>query len=85
MPPPFLRPSRFDFTQQRLNIEYSRAAMKNSAGLLHLSTGMEGSTRYCLITRFAGANSRDRSRGGVDARTLFLGLNSGLNLGAALA
>ncbi|CAH3969058.1 putative outer membrane usher protein ElfC [Klebsiella oxytoca] len=75
--------ARFDFTQQRLNISIPQAAMKNSArGSIAPEYWDEGINALLLNYTFTGANSRDRSEGGVDAHTLFLGLNSGLNLGA---
>lgn len=75
--------SRFDFTQQRLNISIPQAAMKNSArGYISPKYWDEGINALLLNYTFTGANSRDRSEGGVNDNTWFLGLNGGLNLGA---
>lgn len=75
--------ARFDFTQQRLNISVPQAAMKSSArGYIAPQFWDEGINALLLNYTFTGANSRDRSVGGSDEQTYFLGLNGGLNLGA---
>ncbi|WP_373431806.1 fimbria/pilus outer membrane usher protein, partial [Klebsiella aerogenes] len=73
----------FDFSQQRLNISIPQAALNNQArGYIPPQNWDEGINALLLNYTFTGANSRDRSAGGTNSDNDFLGLNSGLNLGA---
>ncbi len=75
--------SVFDFSQQRLNISIPQAALNNQArGYIPPQNWDEGINALLLNYTFTGANSRDRSVGGGNSDSYFLGLNSGLNLGA---
>lgn len=75
--------SRFDFARQRLDISIPQAAMKNSArGYIPPAQWDEGINALTLNYDFTGANSRDNSEGSTTSNTYFLGVNSGLNLGA---
>lgn len=75
--------SVFDFSQQRLNISIPQAALNNQArGYIPPQNWDEGINALLLNYTFTGANSRDRSVGGANSDSYFLGLNSGLNLGA---
>lgn len=79
---PAARP-RFDFAQQRLDISIPQAAMVASArGYIPPQYWDEGINALLLNYTFTGANSQDRSPGGSAENSYFLGLNSGLNLGA---
>lgn len=73
----------FDFSQQRLNISIPQAALNSRArGYIPPQNWDEGINALLLNYTFTGANSRDRSAGGTDSDSYFLGLNSGVNLGA---
>ncbi|KJN04484.1 outer membrane usher protein [Klebsiella aerogenes] len=73
----------FDFSQQRLNISIPQAALNSRArGYIPPQNWDEGINALLLNYTFTGANSRDRSVGGANSDSYFLGLNSGLNLGA---
>lgn len=75
--------TRFDFAQQRLDISIPQAAMVASArGYIPPQYWDEGINALLLNYTFTGANSQDRSPGGSAENSYFLGLNSGLNLGA---
>lgn len=75
--------TRFDFAQQRLDISIPQAAMVASArGYIPPQYWDEGINALLLNYTFTGANSRDRSAGGSAENSYFLGVNSGLNLGA---
>ncbi|EJR2954022.1 fimbrial biogenesis usher protein [Salmonella enterica] len=75
--------TRFDFAQQRLDISIPQAAMITSArGYIPPQYWDEGINALLLNYTFTGANSRDRSADGGAENSYFLGLNSGLNLGA---
>ncbi len=75
--------SAFDFNQQRLNISIPQAALNTRArGYIPPQNWDEGINALLLNYTFTGANSRDRSAGGTNSDSYFLGLNSGLNLGA---
>ncbi|KNC06504.1 outer membrane usher protein [Klebsiella sp. RIT-PI-d] len=75
--------THFDFTQQRLDVSIPQAALNNYArGYIPPEQWDEGINALMLNYNFTGANSRDRSKGGIDSNNYFLGLNSGLNLGA---
>ncbi|HBS5892209.1 TPA: fimbrial biogenesis usher protein [Klebsiella aerogenes] len=75
--------SVFDFSQQRLNISIPQAALNNQArGYIPPQNWDEGINALLLNYTFTGANSRDRSVGGANSDSYFLGLNSGVNLGA---
>lgn len=75
--------TRFDFAQLRLNISIPQAAMVNNArGEVSPKSWDEGVNALLLNYSFTGANSSDRSAGGSADNSYFLGLNSGLNLGA---
>ncbi|WES70585.1 fimbrial biogenesis usher protein [Superficieibacter sp. HKU1] len=75
--------SRFDFARQRLDISIPQAAIKNNArGYIPPAQWDEGVNALTLNYDFTGANSRDNSEGSVTSNNYFLGLNSGLNLGA---
>lgn len=75
--------ARFDFTQQRLDISIPQAVMTNDArGYIPPQNWDEGVNALLLNYTFTGANSSDKSRDGTAENTWFLGLNSGLNLGA---
>ncbi|EQB8221031.1 fimbrial biogenesis usher protein [Klebsiella aerogenes] len=75
--------SAFDFNQQRLNISVPQAALNTRArGYIPPQNWDEGINALLLNYTFTGANSRDRSAGGTNSDSYFLGLNSGLNLGA---
>lgn len=73
----------FDFSQQRLDISIPQAALNNPArGYIPPQNWDEGINALLLNYTFTGANSRDRSAGGANDDSYFLGLNSGVNLGA---
>ncbi|EHH0324924.1 fimbrial biogenesis usher protein [Salmonella enterica] len=75
--------TRFDFAQQRLDISIPQAAMITRArGYIPPQYWDEGINALLLNYTFTGANSRDRSADGGAENSYFLGLNSGLNLGA---
>ncbi|ECG8588591.1 fimbrial biogenesis outer membrane usher protein [Salmonella enterica subsp. salamae] len=75
--------TRFDFAQQRLDISIPQAAMVASArGYIPPQYWDEGINALLLNYTFTGANSRDHSADGDAENSYFLGLNSGLNLGA---
>ncbi|EDZ1186564.1 fimbrial biogenesis usher protein [Salmonella enterica] len=75
--------TRFDFAQQRLDISIPQAAMITRArGYILPQYWDEGINALLLNYTFTGANSRDRSADGGAENSYFLGLNSGLNLGA---
>ncbi|EBP3801694.1 fimbria/pilus outer membrane usher protein [Salmonella enterica subsp. enterica] len=75
--------TRFDFAQQRLDISIPQAAMIASArGYIPPQYWDEGINALLMNYTFTGANSRDRSADGSAENSYFLGLNSGLNLGA---
>lgn len=73
----------FDFEHQQLNLTIPQAAMRNSArGYIPPEQWDEGINALLLNYNFTGSNSRDRSEGGAADNSYFLGLHSGLNLGA---
>lgn len=73
----------FDFEQQRLDISIPQAALKNNArGYIPPSEWDEGINALLMNYNFTGSNSSDKSRDGIADNSYFLGLNSGLNLGA---
>ncbi|ECG8257707.1 fimbrial biogenesis outer membrane usher protein [Salmonella bongori] len=75
--------TRFDFAQQRLDISIPQAALIASArGYIPPQYWDEGINALLLNYTFTGANSRDRSADDSAENSYFLGLNSGLNLGA---
>lgn len=75
--------ARFDFAHLRLDISIPQAAMVNDArGYIPPQNWDEGVNALLLNYTFTGANSSDKSRDGAADNAYFLGLNSGLNLGA---
>lgn len=75
--------THFDFAQQRLDISIPQAALNRDArGYIPPALWDEGINALTLNYNFTGANSHDSTDGGVTSDTYFLGLNSGLNLGA---
>lgn len=73
----------FDFEQQRLDISIPQAALKNNArGYIPPSQWDEGINALLMNYNFTGSNSSDHSSGGSADNSYFLGLNSGVNLGA---
>jgi outer membrane usher protein len=73
--------TRFDFENLRLNITVPQAMMMNSArGYIPPSQWDEGINALMLNYNFTGSNSDDGD--GSDSKDLFLGLNSGINVGA---
>lgn len=75
--------THFDFSAQRLNISIPQAALKNDArGFIPPALWDEGINALMLNYNFTGSNSRDRGDEAGNSNSYFLGLNSGLNLGA---
>ncbi|UTJ49311.1 fimbrial biogenesis usher protein [Atlantibacter subterranea] len=75
--------SSFDFEKLHLDISIPQAAMQNRArGYISPDQWDEGINAMLLNYHFTGANSRDHTQGGRSDSNYFLGLNSGLNLGA---
>jgi len=73
--------TQFTFEQMRLDISVPQAMMNNSArGYIPPSQWDEGINALMLNYQFSGSNSDDRHSGA--STNYFLGLNSGLNLGA---
>ncbi|ALR78154.1 fimbrial biogenesis usher protein [[Enterobacter] lignolyticus] len=73
----------FDFEHQQLNLSVPQAAMRNSArGYIPPEQWDEGINALLFNYSFTGSNSSDRSEGGTADNSYFLGLNSGLNMGA---
>lgn len=73
----------FDFEQQRLDISIPQAAMRNNArGYISPDQWDDGINALSLNYNFTGSNNSDHSEGGTADNNYFLGLNSGLNLGA---
>ncbi|RJT32580.1 fimbrial biogenesis usher protein [Rahnella woolbedingensis] len=73
--------TRFDFENLRLDISVPQAMMMNSArGYIPPSQWDEGINALMLNYNFTGSNSDDGN--GSDSKDFFLGLNSGVNVGA---
>lgn len=73
----------FNFEQQRLEISIPQAALRNNArGYIPPEQWDEGINALLLNYNFSGSYSRDRSENGTTHKSYFLGLNSGVNLGA---
>ncbi|AZD09519.1 type 1 fimbriae anchoring protein FimD [Pseudomonas chlororaphis] len=74
--------SRFNFSEQRLDISIPQAALTNEArGHVDPSTWDQGLTAGLLNYNFSGANTSRDNRSGTDD-SYYLNLRSGLNLGA---
>ena len=75
--------AQFDFSTQRLNISIPQAALKNDArGYIPPQRWDEGINALLLNYNFTGSSSHDRGEDAGSSNSNFLGLNSGLNLGA---
>lgn len=75
--------SRFDFAQQRLNISIPQAALVNNArGYIPPENWDEGVNALLLNYTYTGSKTHDRSAESSAQTNQFLGLNSGLNIGA---
>lgn len=75
--------SSFDFEHQKLEISIPQAAMNNNArGYIPPEEWDDGINALLVNYQFTGSNSQDRTEGGNSDNNYFLGLNSGLNLGA---
>lgn len=73
--------THFDFETLRLDISVPQALMKNTArGDISSTLWDDGITALMLSYNFSGSNSDDRESG--TRNNYFLGLNSGLNIGA---
>ncbi|MCP2006219.1 UNVERIFIED_ORG: outer membrane usher protein [Buttiauxella agrestis ATCC 33320] len=73
----------FDYEQLRLDISIPQAALRNNArGYIPPDQWDEGINALTLNYNFTGSNSRDHSEDGTSDNNYFLGLNSGLNVGA---
>lgn len=74
--------ARFDFEGQRLYISIPQASLKNIArGYVSPDEWDDGVTALLLNYDFTGSNTRNSAEGG-SANYGFLGLNSGVNVGA---
>lgn len=73
----------FEFEKQRLNITIPQAMISNKArGYIPPDQWDNGLNALLLNYNFTGSNSEDRSQEKTASNSYFLGLNSGLNLGA---
>ena len=73
----------FDYEQLRLDISIPQAALRNNArGYIPPDHWDEGINALNFSYNFTGSNSSDHSDGGTPDNNYFLGLNSGLNIGA---
>jgi outer membrane usher protein len=75
--------SSFDFEHLKLDISIPQAAMNNNGrGYIPSEEWDDGINALLVNYQFTGSNSQDRTEGGNSDNNYFLGLNSGLNLGA---
>ncbi len=75
--------TNFDFEHQRLDISIPQAALHNNArGYIPPEQWDEGVNALLMNYNFTGSNSSDHSEGDSAQNSYFLGLNSGMNLGA---